>query len=80
MARGFGDQLWLHGSEPCLWASITKKEGVKLIREAVKRGVTMFDTAEVYGPYTNEEIVGEALTFQTGCRNRDEVRLHDRRW
>lgn len=40
---------------------ITKKEGVKLIREAVKRGVTMFDTAEVYGPYTNEEIVGEAL-------------------
>jgi aryl-alcohol dehydrogenase-like predicted oxidoreductase len=45
---------------------ITKKEGVKLIREAVKRGVTMFDTAEVYGPYTNEEIVGEALYLSDG--------------
>lgn len=41
---------------------ISKKAGVKLIRQAVERGVTMFDTAEVYGPYTNEEVVGEALT------------------
>jgi aryl-alcohol dehydrogenase-like predicted oxidoreductase len=36
-------------------------DSVKLIRAAVDRGVTFFDTAEVYGPYTNEEIVGEAL-------------------
>lgn len=36
-------------------------EGVALIRHAVDRGVTFFDTAEVYGPYINEEIVGEAL-------------------
>ena len=36
-------------------------EGVKLIRAAVERGVTFFDTAEVYGPFTNEEVVGEAL-------------------
>ena len=36
-------------------------DGVKLIREAVERGVTFFDTAEVYGPYTNEQVVGEAL-------------------
>jgi aryl-alcohol dehydrogenase-like predicted oxidoreductase len=36
-------------------------EGVALIRQAVERGETFFDTAEVYGPYTNEEIVGEAL-------------------
>ena len=36
-------------------------EGVKLIRAAVDRGVTFFDTAEVYGPYTNEAVVGEAL-------------------
>jgi aryl-alcohol dehydrogenase-like predicted oxidoreductase len=36
-------------------------EGVKLIRAAFDRGVTFFDTAEVYGPYKNEEVVGEAL-------------------
>ncbi|PYT72722.1 MAG: aldo/keto reductase [Acidobacteria bacterium] len=38
-----------------------KKEMISLIRAAVERGVTFFDTAEVYGPYTNEELVGEAL-------------------
>src|SRR6266568_4122069 len=38
-----------------------KKEAIALIRTAVERGVTFFDTAEVYGPFTNEEIVGEAL-------------------
>jgi aryl-alcohol dehydrogenase-like predicted oxidoreductase len=38
-----------------------KKEMISLIRAAVDRGVTFFDTAEVYGPYTNEELVGEAL-------------------
>lgn len=40
---------------------VSKDEGVALIRAAVDRGVTFFDTAEVYGPYTNEEMVGEAL-------------------
>src|ERR1700688_2852074 len=40
---------------------VDKKEGISLIRAAVERGVTFFDTAEVYGPYTNEELVGEAL-------------------
>jgi aryl-alcohol dehydrogenase-like predicted oxidoreductase len=40
---------------------LSKEEGVKLIRAAVARGVTFFDTAEVYGPFTNEEVVGEAL-------------------
>jgi len=35
--------------------------GVKLIRDAFERGITFFDTAEVYGPYKNEEVVGEAL-------------------
>ena len=39
-----------------------KKEMVALIRTAVERGVTFFDTAEVYGPFTNEELVGEALS------------------
>ena len=38
-----------------------KQEMIALIRKAVERGVTFFDTAEIYGPYTNEEIVGEAL-------------------
>src|SRR5438128_3634019 len=38
-----------------------KKEMISLIRTAVERGVTFFDTAEAYGPFTNEELVGEAL-------------------
>jgi aryl-alcohol dehydrogenase-like predicted oxidoreductase len=38
-----------------------KKEMASVLRTAVERGVTFFDTAEVYGPYTNEELVGEAL-------------------
>jgi aryl-alcohol dehydrogenase-like predicted oxidoreductase len=41
--------------------SLTKAESIALVRQAVDRGVTFFDTAEVYGPFTNEEIVGEAL-------------------
>ena len=38
-----------------------KQEGMRLIQSAVERGVTFFDTAEAYGPFTNEELVGEAL-------------------
>src|SRR5689334_14694978 len=38
-----------------------KQEMIAIIRAAVDRGVTFFDTAEVYGPFTNEELVGEAL-------------------
>jgi aryl-alcohol dehydrogenase-like predicted oxidoreductase len=38
-----------------------KEDGIALIRDAVERGVTFFDTAQVYGPFTNEELVGEAL-------------------
>jgi aryl-alcohol dehydrogenase-like predicted oxidoreductase len=41
--------------------AVDKQEGISLIRAAVERGVTFFDTAEVYGPFTNEELVGEAL-------------------
>src|ERR1700730_12762430 len=44
-----------------LGTAMDKKDGVSLIRAAVERGVTFFDTAEVYGPFTNEELVGEAL-------------------
>lgn len=41
--------------------AIDKDEGIKIIREAYERGVRFFDTAEIYGPYINEELVGEAL-------------------
>ncbi|MGP5568136.1 aldo/keto reductase [Pseudomonas helleri] len=54
---GLGCMGLSHGYGP---ATETKK-AVSLIRAAVDRGVTFFDTAEVYGPYLNEEVVGEAL-------------------
>ena len=41
--------------------ALSKQDGIELIRAAVEWGVTFFDTAEVYGPFTNEELVGEAL-------------------
>src|SRR4051795_4231420 len=44
-----------------LGPAVDKTEGIRLVRAAVERGVTFFDTAEVYGPFTNEEMVGEAL-------------------
>jgi len=44
-----------------LGPAVDKQTGITLIRRAVELGVTFFDTAEVYGPYTNEELVGEAL-------------------
>lgn len=40
---------------------LSKEDSIKIIRKAVELGVTFFDTAESYGPYTNEELVGEAL-------------------
>ena len=39
-----------------------KKEMISVLRSAVERGITFFDTAEVYGPFTNEELLGEALS------------------
>ena len=44
-----------------LGPAVEKQQGISLIRAAVERGVTFFDTAEIYGAYTNEELVGEAL-------------------
>ena len=53
-----------------------KQEMIAVIRAAVARGVTFFDTAEVYGPFTNEELVGEALApFRGQVDDRDQVRL-----
>src|ERR1700684_4603816 len=54
---GFGCMGLSFGYGP----AVEKQEGISLIRAAVERGVTFFDTAEVYGPFTNEELVGEAL-------------------
>lgn len=56
-AIGFGCMGLSFGYGP----AVDKQQGLSLIRAAVDRGVTFFDTAEVYGPYTNEELVGEAL-------------------
>jgi aryl-alcohol dehydrogenase-like predicted oxidoreductase len=44
-----------------LGPAVNKQDGVSLIRAAFERGVTFFDTAEIYGPFTNEELVGEAV-------------------
>src|SRR6202041_1616139 len=56
-ALGLGCMGLSYGYGP----AVDKQEGISLIRAAVERGVTFFDTAEVYGPFTNEELVGEAL-------------------
>jgi aryl-alcohol dehydrogenase-like predicted oxidoreductase len=53
-----------------LGPAVDKRQGISLIRAAVERGVTFFDTAEVYGPFTNEELVGEAL-----APVRDQVKI-----
>ena len=44
-----------------LGPGVSREEGIALIRAAVERGVTFFDTAEIYGPWANEDVVGEAL-------------------
>src|SRR6188508_1021363 len=49
------------GLEAVYGPATDRREGIAIIRAAVERGVTLFDTAEVYGPFTNEVLVGEAL-------------------
>jgi len=56
-ALGLGCMGLSYGYGP----AVDKQEGISLIRSAFERGVTFFDTAEVYGPFANEELVGEAL-------------------
>jgi len=65
-ALGFGCMGISFGYGP----ATTREEGLAIIRAAFDRGVTFFDTAEVYGPFTNEELVGEAL-----APIRDEVAI-----
>jgi aryl-alcohol dehydrogenase-like predicted oxidoreductase len=57
-ALGFGCMGLSYGYGP----AVEKQQAINVIRTAVERGVTFFDTAEAYGPFTNEELVGEALT------------------
>ena len=54
---GLGCMGLSHGFGP----ATDRSDAVRLIRAAVERGVTFFDTAQIYGPFTNEEVVGEAL-------------------
>jgi aryl-alcohol dehydrogenase-like predicted oxidoreductase len=56
-AIGLGCMGMSYGYGP----AVDKRDGIALIRSAVERGVTFFDTAEIYGPFANEELVGEAL-------------------
>jgi aryl-alcohol dehydrogenase-like predicted oxidoreductase len=56
-ALGFGCRGISHGLGP----AADRSDGIAVIRAAVEHGVTFFDTAEVYGPFVNEELVGEAL-------------------
>lgn len=56
-AIGLGCMRMSHDESPIP----DKQEMIRLLRSAVERGITFFDTAQVYGPSTNEELVGEAL-------------------
>lgn len=56
-ALGLGCMGLSHGYDP----ATDTHQAIELIRAAVERGVTFFDIAEVYGPFLNEEVVGEAL-------------------
>src|SRR5438270_8409193 len=56
-ALGLGCMGMSYGYGP----AADKREMISLIRTAVERGITFFDTAEAYGPFTNEELLGEAL-------------------
>jgi aryl-alcohol dehydrogenase-like predicted oxidoreductase len=71
-ALGFGCMGLSFGYGP----ATEKSEAIKVIRTAFERGVTFFDTAEVYGPFTNEELVGEALEpLSSTSSYRHEVRM-----
>jgi predicted aldo/keto reductase-like oxidoreductase len=63
-ALGFGCMGLSYAYRP----ATEKKQAIAVIRTAVERGATFFDTAETYGPFTNEELVGEAL-----LRHREKV-------
>src|SRR5207248_7181358 len=61
-ALGLGCMRMSHDESPIP----DKQEMIRLLRSTVERGITLFDTAQVYGPFTNEELVGEALAPYRG--------------
>lgn len=67
------------GMSAAFGPAMDRGEAIMLIRAAVDRGVTFFDTAEVYGPYANEELVGEALRPVRPGGNRHQVRFRYRK-
>lgn len=69
-AIGLGCMGMRYGCGP----AADKKEMIALIRKAVERGITFFDTAQVYGPFTNEELLGEALAQFHGQIVKDLIR------
>ena len=62
MSFGRGSVADKKGMISLIRSAVERKKMISLIRSAVERGVTFFDTAEVYGPFTNEEFLGEALS------------------
>nr|WP_265273822.1 aldo/keto reductase [Nostoc sp. KVJ3] len=61
--------------------TLSKQESISLLQAAVERGVTFFDTAEMYGPFTNEELLGEALKpYRDRGRVCHEVRHQGTEW
>ena len=79
--RSLGDRPWLHGHQPVLRRALPLPDAVDLIRGAFERGITFFDTAEVYGPLQERRSRrrGAAAHPRPGCC-RHQVRLrHDRR-
>ena len=74
-ALGLGCMRMSHDEDPIP----DKQEMIAFLHTAVERGITFFDTAEVYGPFTNEELVGEALEpFRGTGGDRHQVRVQTR--
>ena len=74
-AMGLGCMRMSFGDTPT-----DKQEMIDFLHKAVERGVTFFDTAEVYGPFTNEELVGEALEpFKGPGSDRHQIWMETRR-
>ncbi len=71
-ALGLGCMRMNHDEDPLP----DRQEMIAFLHAAVERGITFFDTAEVYGPFTNEELVGEGLApYQGQVRDRHQVRV-----
>jgi len=59
----FARSIRANSAEASYGPATDRADAIAILRAAVERGVTLFDTAEAYGPFTNEELVGEALAL-----------------